>query len=76
MRAHSRLPRALRHEVAPLLHRSGDTARRPREQHEADKARDVADADEESTLLLSCWTYLGCAYLNPGDALLAAGVEA
>ena len=45
-------------------------------QHEADQAGDVGDADEEWTLVLSCWTYLGCGYLDPGDVLLAAGVEA
>jgi hypothetical protein len=26
--------------------------------------------------MLSIWQYLGSGYLNPGDALLAAGVEA
>lgn len=26
--------------------------------------------------MLSVWQYLGCGYLNPADALLAAGVEA
>jgi hypothetical protein len=26
--------------------------------------------------VLSVWQYLGSGYLNPGDALLAAGVEA
>jgi hypothetical protein len=26
--------------------------------------------------VLSCWEYLGSGYLNPGDVLLAAGVEA
>jgi hypothetical protein len=37
----------------------------------------VADQDEdESTVVLASWTYLGSGYLNPGDALLAAGVEA
>jgi hypothetical protein len=36
--------------------------------------RDVTDHD--STEVLSCWEYLGSGYLNPGDALLAAGVEA
>jgi hypothetical protein len=26
--------------------------------------------------VLAAWHYLGCGYLNPGDVLLAAGVEA
>jgi hypothetical protein len=29
-----------------------------------------------TTIVLSVWQYLGSGYLNPGDALLAAGVEA
>ena len=32
--------------------------------------------DDGSTVVLSVWQYLGCGYLNPGDVLLAAGVEA
>jgi hypothetical protein len=32
--------------------------------------------DDESTVVLSVWQYLGSGYLNPGDVLLAAGVEA
>jgi hypothetical protein len=36
--------------------------------------RDVTDHD--STEVLSCWEYIGSGYLNPGDAQLAAGVEA
>jgi hypothetical protein len=32
--------------------------------------------EEDSTVVLSSWHYLGSGYLNPGDALLAAGVEA
>jgi hypothetical protein len=31
---------------------------------------------DNSTAVLSVWQYLGSGYLNPGDALLAAGVEA
>jgi hypothetical protein len=34
------------------------------------------EVDDESTVVLSVWQYLGCGYLNPGDVLLAAGVEA
>jgi hypothetical protein len=32
--------------------------------------------DDDSTVVLSVWQYLGSGYLNPGDVLLAAGVEA
>jgi hypothetical protein len=32
--------------------------------------------DDDSTPVLASWQYLGSGYLNPGDALLAAGVEA
>jgi len=32
--------------------------------------------DDDSTVVLSVWQYIGCGYLNPGDVLLAAGVEA
>jgi hypothetical protein len=34
------------------------------------------DADDGTTVVLSVWQYLGSGYLNPGDVLLAAGVEA
>lgn len=33
------------------------------------------DNDDDSTVVLSIWQYLGSGYLNPGDALLVAGVE-
>jgi hypothetical protein len=39
--------------------------------HQAE-APDVAELND----VLSVWQYLGCGYLNPGDVLLAAGVEA
>jgi hypothetical protein len=32
--------------------------------------------DDETVAVLASWQYLGSGYLNPGDALLAAGVEA
>jgi hypothetical protein len=32
--------------------------------------------DDDSTQVLSVWQYIGSGYLNPGDVLLAAGVEA
>jgi hypothetical protein len=35
-----------------------------------------ADDEDDSTVVLASWTYLGSGYLNPGDVLLAAGVEA
>jgi hypothetical protein len=40
------------------------------------KPPDAAVADDDSTIVLSVWQYLGSGYLNPGDVLLAAGVEA
>jgi hypothetical protein len=33
-------------------------------------------AEDDSTPVLAFWQYLGSGYLNPGDVLLAAGVEA
>ncbi len=35
-----------------------------------------ADVDDDSMPVMASWTYLGSGYLNPGDVLLAAGVEA
>jgi hypothetical protein len=37
---------------------------------------DAAVNDDDLTVVLSVWQYIGSGYLNPGDALLAAGVEA
>jgi len=34
------------------------------------------DTDDDTTAVLTVWQYLGSGYLNPGDVLLAAGVEA
>jgi hypothetical protein len=34
------------------------------------------NGDDDSTEVLSVWQYIGSGYLNPGDMLLAAGVEA
>lgn len=51
----------------------------------ADRAKWRADRDavddtdelaDESTPVVSVWEYIGVGYLNPGDVLLAAGVEA
>jgi len=40
-------------------------------------AQDEQDGeDDDSTPVLASWTYVGSGYLNPGDVLLAAGVEA
>jgi hypothetical protein len=54
------------------------TLRNDRAQWRAD--RDQADDDNElegqTTPVLSAWEYLGSGYLNPGDVLLAAGVDA
>jgi hypothetical protein len=41
-----------------------------------DQPPDNAKAEDDSTKVLSVWQYIGSGYLNPGDALLAAGVEA
>jgi hypothetical protein len=41
-----------------------------------DPELDDAELDDDVTPVLSSWAYLGCGYLNPGDVLLAAGVEA
>jgi len=34
------------------------------------------DEDDDSTPVMASWTFVGSGYLNPGDVLLAAGVEA
>jgi hypothetical protein len=34
------------------------------------------DQGEDSTLVVVAWEYVGSGYLNPGDVLLAASVEA
>jgi hypothetical protein len=41
-----------------------------------DDPDDAGEQEDDSTPVLSCWEYLGSGYLNPGDVLLAAGVEA
>jgi hypothetical protein len=41
-----------------------------------DEPTNDTDDDDATTDVLSVWQYLGSGYLNPGDALLAAGVEA
>jgi hypothetical protein len=59
----------------------GARAARCAARHQVDEEPEVDDdaeleEEEGSTLVLSSWEYLGCGYLNPGDVLLAAGVEA
>jgi hypothetical protein len=71
--AHARLPRALRHQVPRLLTTLGEL-RDTRAKWRAD--RDEQLDDDSSTLVLASWQYIGSGYLNPGDVLLAAGVEA
>ena len=44
--------------------------------HQDQRPEDGETDDDESTVVLSVWQYLGSGYLNPGDVLLAAGVEA
>jgi hypothetical protein len=41
-----------------------------------DEVVDDVELENDSTPVLSVWEYAGCGYLNPGDVLLAAGVEA
>jgi hypothetical protein len=41
-----------------------------------DEVVDDAELENDTTPVLSVWEYVGCGYLNPGDVLLAAGVEA
>jgi hypothetical protein len=47
-----------------------------RAQWRADEVVDDAGLENDTTPVLSVWEYVGCGYLNPGDVLLAAGVEA
>jgi hypothetical protein len=45
----------------------------------SDRDEQLVDEDEdegETVPVLAAWEYIGCGYLNPGDVLLAAGVEA
>ena len=67
----SRSPRATpRH--SPRLRAAG-AAYRARQDKVPD---DTAVNDGGSTVVLSVWQYIGCGCLNPGDVLLAAGIEA
>ena len=53
--------------------RAARAAYRARQEEPGD---DAEVNDDDSTVVLSFWQYLGSGYLNPGDALLATGVEA
>jgi hypothetical protein len=53
--------------------RAARAANRARQDQPPD---DAEVNDDDSTVVLSAWQYLGSGYLNPGDVLLAAGVEA
>jgi hypothetical protein len=44
--------------------------------HQDEPPQDSDLDDDAYTVVLSVWQYLGSGYLNPGDALLAAGIEA
>jgi hypothetical protein len=44
--------------------------------HQNEPSDDADVNDDDSTIVLCIWQYLGSGYLNPGDVLLAAGVEA
>jgi hypothetical protein len=44
--------------------------------YRAQHDKPAADDEDETTVVLASWTYLGSGYLNGGDVLLAAGVEA
>jgi hypothetical protein len=44
--------------------------------HQDEPPANAEANDDDSTVVLSVWQYLGSGYLNPGDVLLAAGVEA
>jgi len=37
---------------------------------------ELTDDADSTTVVLSVWQYIGSGYLNPGDVLLTAGVEA
>jgi hypothetical protein len=45
--------------------------------YRAERDDEPTDNDEDATVVVAAWDYIGSGYLNPpGDALLAAGVEA
>jgi hypothetical protein len=53
--------------------------RAARATYRADQGQEPADSavdGDDLTVVLSVWEYIGSGYLNPGDAMLAAGIEA
>jgi hypothetical protein len=50
--------------------------RETRARWRAERDGQLDDEEDESTPVLAAWEYIGSGYLNPGDVLLAAGVEA
>jgi hypothetical protein len=50
--------------------------RQARADYRAEQNDQAADEDDDSTPVIGFWTYVGSGYLNAGDVLLAAGVEA
>jgi hypothetical protein len=52
------------------------TLRADRAAYRAAQEQRDQDDDDETVPVLASWQYIGSGYLNPGDALLAAGVEA
>jgi hypothetical protein len=49
--------------------------RAARAAYRAEQNGPVGEAEDASTPVLAAWEYVGSGYLNPGDVLLAAGVE-
>jgi hypothetical protein len=50
--------------------------RAARAAYRAGQNEQAAEPDDDSIPVLAAWEYVGSGYLNPGDVLLAAGVEA
>jgi hypothetical protein len=50
--------------------------RQARADYRAEQDDQEPEQDDDSTPVIGFWTYLGSGYLNAGDVLLAAGVEA
>jgi hypothetical protein len=44
--------------------------------YRAHQDQPTGTTEDDTTVVLSVWQYVGTGYLNPGDVLLAAGVEA
>jgi len=50
--------------------------RQARADYRAEQDDQEVEQDDDSIPVIGFWTYLCSGYLNPGDVLLAAGVEA